>query len=450
MDRRGFLIAASTLPVLGWASEAHAARIDDPSAWLATRWDRDRWSRGSYSALPVGVGPGARRVLADAVMGGRVALAGEYASTAFPGTTTGAYLSGRRAARRLLQRVDARRVVVIGAGLAGAAAASTFARAGVAVTVLEARSRIGGRIHSDRTWGEPVELGAAWIHGVRGNPLVPLARAAGLRLVPTDYDDAVVRDTVTGRVSAPAERRWAELSRLAEPMESRCRPVDVSVATYLRDRGWHSDRIDSWAAQVEITQEYGLDPDRLGVRAYCEGSDYRGGDAMVVGGYDRIPAVLLADIEVWLRSPVTHVIVRDDRVVVRTDNDGVHEGDAVVVAVPLALLNARLPRIQPLPDRVERAAAALETGVLEKVVLRYVEAWWGSRQVYGVVGGGVPGAPAGSAAALRWTEFYSLARVGGVPALVGLAGGSAAQRRPRSQLACAREASAVVQAAFRR
>lgn len=450
MDRRGFLIAASSLPLLAWSRSVNAAGPDALDGWLATRWDQNRWSRGSYSALPVGVNPDVRQVLADAVIGGRVTLAGEYASTQFPSTTTGAYLSGRRAARRLLQRVDARRAVVIGAGLAGAAAAAEFSASGVSVTVLEARSRIGGRIHSDRTWGEPIELGAAWIHGVRDNPLVPLARAAGLRLVPTDYDDAVVRDTMTGRVSAVADRRWNRLSRLTEPLASRCRPVEMSVADYLRDRGWRADRIDSWAEQVEITQEYGLDPDRLGVRAYCEGADYRGGDVMVVGGYDRIPAALLANADVQVSTPVTKVAVRGGSVTVRMESGNRIEADVAVVAVPLPLLKDRFPLIEPMPRQVRRAAGLLATGVLEKVVLRYDETWWGSRQVYGIVGGGAPDAPAGSAAALRWTEFYSLTKLGGIPALVGFAGGSAARRRPRSQIACAHEASAALHAAFSR
>lgn len=350
--------------------------------------------------------------------------------------------------RRLLRRVDARRALVIGAGMAGAAAARDLADAGVSVRVLEARSRIGGRIYSDRTWGEPVELGAAWIHGVRGNPLVPLARSAGLRLVPTDYDNAVARDTVTGRVSSTAERRWGRLARLTAPLESACGPVDRSVGEYLRQEGWRRDRIDDWAAQVEITQEFGLDPDRLGVRAYCEGADYRGGDAMVAGGYDRIPAALLGDADVRLDTPIESVAARNGRVLARDAEGNAHVADIAVIAVPLALLQSGMPRLEPFPRGLRRALGSLTTGDLEKVVLGYDDAWWGSRRVYGVVGGGAPGAPAGSLAALRWTEFYSLAGVCESAMLVGLAGGRAARQRPRSRVACAREAESALQAAF--
>jgi monoamine oxidase len=58
-------------------------------------------------------------------------------------------------------------VLVIGAGLAGLAAARRLANAGIRVTIVEARDRIGGRVHTVRTprFSTPIELGAEFIHG---------------------------------------------------------------------------------------------------------------------------------------------------------------------------------------------------------------------------------------------------------------------------------------------
>ena len=102
-----------------------------------------------------------------------------------------------------------------------------------------------------------------------------------------------------------------------------------------------------------------------------------------------------------------------------------------------------------MPADVRSALRSLSTGSLEKVVLRYDEQWWGPEQVIGVVGGGVPGAPAGSLAALRWTEYYSLTELLGFPALVGFSGGQAARTRPTSDAACVSEVTAALAAAFR-
>ena len=454
MDRRGFLaaglgLAAAPLMLrLDAASASTRRAIPDPTAALVTRWDTDPWSRGSYSALPVGTSPAVRRTLADGIIGGRIALAGEYASTGYPSTTTGAYLSGRHAVARLLDRVNARTAVVIGAGMAGAAAASDLRAAGVDVTVVEARDRVGGRIWSNEAWGVPVELGAAWIHGTGGNPIVPLARAAGLGLVPTDYDDAVVRDTMTGRPSAAADARWARLDHLLERLGEAWPPRSLSVSDWLAGQGWTTDRVDSWAAQVEITQEYALDPSRLGARATEEGATYRGGDVLVADGYATIVDDLLVGSDVRLSTAAESVAVRGSRVDVALRSGERLAADIAVVAVPLALLRASTPQLPDMPPGMRRAMRGLVTGVFEKVVLRYDEQWWGDYRVYGVVGGGAPGAPAGSLAALRWTEFYSLTDVLGFPALVGFSGGRAARTRPLVDAVCVGEATSALQAAF--
>lgn len=62
----------------------------------------------------------------------------------------------------------------------------TYSR-GYKVTVLEARERIGGRVHTTLDLGPDfnVELGAQWIHGVKSNPLAALAAKNGL---PLSYD----------------------------------------------------------------------------------------------------------------------------------------------------------------------------------------------------------------------------------------------------------------------
>jgi NADPH-dependent 2,4-dienoyl-CoA reductase/sulfur reductase-like enzyme len=71
-------------------------------------------------------------------------------------------------------------VVVVGAGMAGISAADRLRRLGYDVRVVEARQRIGGRIHTWRVWaGSAVDLGASWIHGyAAGNPITPIARRA--------------------------------------------------------------------------------------------------------------------------------------------------------------------------------------------------------------------------------------------------------------------------------
>ena len=63
--------------------------------------------------------------------------------------------------------------IVIGAGLAGLAAARKLVDAGMTVTVLEASDHLGGRAAVDSSLGIDLLLGGAWMHGDIGHPLAP-------------------------------------------------------------------------------------------------------------------------------------------------------------------------------------------------------------------------------------------------------------------------------------
>lgn len=72
-------------------------------------------------------------------------------------------------------------VCIIGAGVSGLRAAGILSdpSLGFNVTILEARDRVGGRVQQSDRLGIPIDLGASWIHGTEGNPIVPLADKVG-------------------------------------------------------------------------------------------------------------------------------------------------------------------------------------------------------------------------------------------------------------------------------
>jgi NADPH-dependent 2,4-dienoyl-CoA reductase/sulfur reductase-like enzyme len=100
---------------------------------------------------------------------------------------------------------DPERVIVIGAGFAGLAAANALRNSGVEVVVLEARGRLGGRANTRDLGGDGAhtDLGAYWIHEPIGNPMTRYAQQAGVRQTSADIelDIATMRvfDQVRGR-----------------------------------------------------------------------------------------------------------------------------------------------------------------------------------------------------------------------------------------------------------
>src|SRR5262245_26891274 len=195
------------------------------------------------------------------------------------------------------------RVIVIGAGVAGLAAARTLHDAGAKVIVLEARDRIGGRIHTDRsTFGVPVELGAQYIQGTRRrdgtlNPVWKMAGDNGWKSVPYSTDAAeVVRD---GQ-SVGTER----LEKLLDAFEAcvdgarggATGSYEAALGAYTKQAGLDirqaSELRAMLAASVEL--DFAGDIDQISIAGSGRAGSYSGGNHMLTDGYDQVPALLAA------------------------------------------------------------------------------------------------------------------------------------------------------------
>lgn len=218
--------------------------------------------------------------------------------------------------------VPQRSVIVIGAGIAGIAAARALADRGFQVVVLEARGRLGGRIATDWSMGSPVELGACFIHGSFGNPLAMIAREASLRTyTPKDMDNLIYSngEQVSSADDHRAEEVWRALTKRAERLAENVlqkHEKDMSLGSLLRklsktlqqDLSPRVEQLLSWhASNLELA--CAADLDDLSATHYDMDVQhgFSGPHEVVRDGYSSIIHALAKNLDVRLNVQVSTI-----------------------------------------------------------------------------------------------------------------------------------------------
>ncbi len=271
------------------------------------------------------------------------------------------------------------RIVIVGAGAAALAAADELQVRGFGnVVLLEARDRAGGRIRTTSIGdGIPVELGATWIHGVRGNPISDIVESNRIATVGTDYDNAVLYDR-DGRPAEPVDPAlWGQYMALAYEMPD-ASLLDV-FKRFAANHRLSDDDQRLWLHSLAsmFSHEFGADISDLSILSYDGPSTLRGGDVVFPQGYSQIVDVLAAGRDIRLGHPVSEIDHSGPAVVVATESGDTFEADRVVVTVPLGVLKAGVISFHPsLPPAMQDAIAALDMGILNRTVLLFDEPFW--------------------------------------------------------------------------
>ena len=272
-----------------------------------------------------------------------------------------------------------RAALIIGGGIAGLAAALELAQNKISTTVLEAKNRFGGRIHTIRENGIPIELGAEFVHGRSPALLGAIGNAAlSTQTVPDTnrifeggkFHDSKIWDVVSDvlrQADIHKPDRSIEAFLAEQPLDERVR-ADVRHFVTGFDAA-HTDRISAHALrraeyageQINLEQELRV-ADGYGalVEYFMREIQARAGQLISGAKVKRVR---------WEKGKV-EVLAR------RRGRNEIFRADAALMTLPVGVLKAGTVIFEPsLPEKIE-AANGLEFGNVVKVIFQFKESSW--------------------------------------------------------------------------
>lgn len=402
-----------------------------PVAVFASSWVSNPDFAMTYSYLRANGTPEDRQALSVPSMG--LQIAGEATWLKAPGTMHGAWFSGLRAADRVLSGGDGADktpvlkpvvqesydVVIVGAGLAGIAAARLLRSSGCKVVVLEASTTALGRARGFTTPLGDVPLGGMWLHGTKTHPLMPFVHASGIPLVSdvwtVENDDPL---SITSPVftqkglldSASRDKEIARFRRLQQHLNATGsdRSLAENLLPPLRSLDTGSRCVqETWFRTLYEGLVAG-DLDDLSTTHRYEPFMLDGEDMMLAAPLSQAEPLFLEGLDVRFDTRVTDV-VRDRRIW------RVSVGKGEGFYAPSVILTMALPPLErlnispPLPEETLSALSRIGRGAGGKFFAVFKESFWSPLRSFFLA---VPGDPLGRV-------FVDVSEILGRPTLVG-------------------------------
>jgi monoamine oxidase len=274
-----------------------------------------------------------------------------------------------------------KRVVIIGAGAAGLAAAGELSKAGVQPLILEARARCGGRIHTLRQLDQaPIELGAEFIHG-KPPAVEQLAREHHLaKREASDKHWRIDR----GKFHSLGNL-WEQLSEVFEEIPEK--GPDKSYCEFLK--GVEAGSQPRALATDFVEGFHAADPHRISLQSISisdEASEEIDGTKQfrfVAGYWELIRAmeakVLAGGGQILFDHAASRIDWKPKHVVVHAKNESdVHrfEAEALIVTLPLGVLQSGAVQFDPPLTEKEAAICALAMGNVVRLNLQLRAGLW--------------------------------------------------------------------------
>jgi monoamine oxidase len=268
-------------------------------------------------------------------------------------------------------------ILVIGAGMAGLMAAAGLSRAGLKVQVLEARDRVGGRVHSISSANESaIELGPEFIHSDAPFTM-QLMQKTGLKRIPIKAPALRWKNGILREQEQDEVPHYGELVQRLEELNE-----DIGANAFL-NRHFSAPEYEQVRKTVrEIIEGYELaDMDKAAILAMRGDLTEENEDAQLNGRYACIAEYLAGDCmtqgcTITLSTVVTNIEWAPQSVTVTTADGNIWTAGQLLITVPLGVLQAKTIAVKPELKEKDALFAQLGFGNVIKVVLEFSKPFW--------------------------------------------------------------------------
>lgn len=269
-----------------------------------------------------------------------------------------------------------KKIIIIGAGIAGLGAAKYFKDRNVDIIMIEAQGKVGGRLKTDRSLGIAFDEGASWIHGPDGNPITALVESSGANTFLTDDDNITIFD-IDGSEYLDSELDSAE-DEFNDIFESLNGEVNKSLQEvfYNQYPQYQNDRLWTYMLSAFLEFDKGGDINELSSLDFCDDEAFDGKDLIITDGYDKVAEYLAQDIDIRLDRKVISIDFSEELVQISTNQED-FEADYVLLTVSLGVLKENIISFTPpLSTGIEQAINNLKMGSVNKFLCVWDTPFW--------------------------------------------------------------------------